>query len=456
MPLPNYFLIDLPPEATLTPAMAEEAAKTLKNNRERYLAVRSTRSLIDFLVNLAREWQQADYPFRQMALDLPHSESGFSKEILAAGLDQFFSRFTTDNLLCWIEQELGHAGRLDGFESSAPERTGQRAAMAFGPEFQVHFTAGNLPCPAFMSLLTGLLLRSAQFLKCASRGAALPRLLAHSIYDLDPKLGACLELAAWKGGNEALEHAVLAEADCVTATGSDAALAAIRKRVPPRARFLGYGHKVSFSYLTKRALAAVTGTRLVGATARDIIAWDQLGCLSPHVIYIEDAAGRTAEEFAAKLAEELERREATEPRAAVPTTVAATIANRRAFYEVRAAHSPDTRHWSSAKSTAWTVVFEADPQFQLSCLHRFIYVKSVPSSEALRHGADAIRHAVSTVGLGATDDEVPGLAAEFARWGASRICPAGQMQNPPLAWRHDGAPALAGLVAWADWEKALS
>jgi len=29
------------------------------------------------------------------------------------------------------------------------------------------------------------------------------------------------------------------------------------------------------------------------------------------------------------------------------------------------------------------------------------------------------------------------------------------MQNPPLAWRHDGRPPLADLVSWTDWETGL-
>ena len=42
MNLPNYFLADLPQEATLTATMVGEACQTLKRNRERYLAGRST------------------------------------------------------------------------------------------------------------------------------------------------------------------------------------------------------------------------------------------------------------------------------------------------------------------------------------------------------------------------------------------------------------------------------
>ena len=47
----------------------------------------------------------------------------------------------------------------------------------------------------------GLLVRSAQFVKCAERASLLPRLFAHSLYEADPKLGACLEIAEWRGGN---------------------------------------------------------------------------------------------------------------------------------------------------------------------------------------------------------------------------------------------------------------
>ena len=131
---------------------------------------------------------------------------------------------------------------------------------------------------------------------------------------------------------------------------------------------------------------------------------------------------------------------------------AATIASRRAFYEVRAAHSPDTKFWRSENSTAWTVVYEADARFQLSCLHRFIYVKGVTDVKALLESADSVRGQVSTIGLAAPEERMRELAGPLARWGATRICPLGQMQNPPLTWRHDGRPGLGDLVTWTDFE----
>jgi hypothetical protein len=98
------------------------------------------------------------------------------------------------------------------------------------------------------------------------------------------------------------------------------------------------------------------------------------------------------------------------------------------------------------------VVYEADPQFQLSCLNRFIYVKSVRDLDELLHHAEAVRGKVSTVGVALPEHEAPQLSARLARWGVTRICPLGRMQQPPLTWRHDGRPALGDLVSWTDLE----
>jgi hypothetical protein len=242
------------------------------------------------------------------------------------------------------------------------------------------------------------------------------------------------------------------EADCVTATGGDESLAAIRQRVPLRARFLSHGHRVSFAFVAAEVLSGFTARKLVSHAADDVVTWDQLGCLSPHVLYVERGGSVAGEKFAELLAEELARRETTEPRGALQPADAAAIASRRGFYQVRASHSRGTQLWCSEGSTAWTVVYEDDARFQTSCLHRFIYVKGVSDvAEALR-GADGVRGQVSTVGLAAVGEKAQELATQFARWGATRVCPLGQMQNPPLTWRHDGRPSLGDLVTWTGWE----
>lgn len=452
MNLPDYFLADLPADATLSAAMIAEACQTLKRNRERYLANRPTHSLINVLSGVAERWLEPAYPFRRLALEQGPAATGFPAATLAAGLECFFKQLTRENFHALMEQDLGHARRLDSMVSAEVEHQSGRGAMAVAPELLVHFAAGNLPAPALMSIALGVLVRSAQFVKCASGATLLPRLFAHSLYEAEPKLGACIEIAGWPGENPALADALFAEADCVTATGSDATLEAIRLRLPGRVRFLGYGHRVSFAFVASRALRGLASRRIVERAAADVAAWNQAGCLSPHLIYVEEGGDLSAEQFAEALAKEMERREAAEPRGELPVESAAAIASRRSIYELRASHSPDTRCWFSANSTAWTVVYEADPRFQLSCLNRFVYVKGVKDLTQALQSADHVRGKVSTVGLAAPDDQAQDMAAELARWGVSRVCPVGRMQNPPLTWRHDGRPALGDLVGWTDWE----
>jgi len=452
MNLPDYFLADLPPEARLGPTMITEACQALRRNRARYLAPCSTLSLIETLGDVAANWLQPHDPFRQLALRRGPAATGFSEATLRNGLDTFLRRMTAEGLRTWVEQDLGHLDRLDRFVASEPEQASQRTALASGPELLVHVTAGNLPIPACVSLVCGLLVKSAQFVKCASGTSLLPRLFAHSLYAVEPKLASCIEIAEWKGGTPALEEVLFSEADCVTATGTDETLAAVRSRLPARVRFVGYGHRVSFGYVAREVLSKSEAKQVAERAARDIVAWNQHGCLSPHAFYVEEGGSVTPSQFAEVLAGALARHELSEPRGELSTSEATAIASRRRLYEIRAAASPDTQMWHSEGSTAWTVIYEANPLFQLSCLNRFIYVKAVNDPDGALHGAAAVQNQVSTVALASFGDRGRELAAAFARWGALRVCPIGRMQDPPPAWRHDGRPALGELITWTDWE----
>ena len=452
MNLPNYFLADLSDLATLSHQLIADACETLKKNRERFLLPRSTESTIQVIASLARDWLDRDFPFRKMVLDQGPELTGFTRETLATGLNQFFAQVTRENLLRLVEQDLGNARRLDEFSSDAGELKSDRSSIARGPELIVNFTGGVIPNPTLTSMIIGLLSRSAQFFKCASGTAFIPRMFAHSLYMADRKFASCIEVAEWKGGTETLDSALFENANCVTATGSDETLAKIYSKVSPRTRFLGYGHKVSLGYVTREMLSRLHHPQLLQSAVDDIIAWNQLGCLSPHVIYVESGGPTAPHDFAEQLALALKDREQSEPRGSIANDASAAITGRRMLYETRSLDGDHTKIWQSEGSTAWTVVYEEDPQWQLSCLNRFIYVKAVGTVSQFLLAAAPVQAHLSTVGLAAQGDRVRELALEFSRFGATRICPLGQMQNPPLTWRHDGRPTLGDLVTWSDLE----
>lgn len=455
MQLPNYFLADQPPEATLKPALIAEACQTLRRNRERYLLPRSTESILHTIVEVARAWATPTSLWRTLVREQGPAATGFSAEVLEAGLDAYFRQLTPRNLNALVVHELGHPQRLDRLIANDGETFLGVTAQARGPELLAHITAGVLPTPVFTAILHGLLVRSAQFVKCATGSSLLPRLFAHALRDVEPKLAACLEVAEWKGGTPDLEAALFAEANCVVAAGGDDTMEALRRVLPSRVRFLAHGHRVSAGYVAREVLLGQDKERVVAAAARDVAAWDQLGCLSPHAIFVETGGMLPPEAFAERLAQELARIETRLPRGPLPPETAAAIFQRREFYRVRAAADDRTRCWFSPDSTAWSVVYEADPQFQLSCLHRFVYVKSVDTLEECLRQAEPVRGQWSTVGLAAEGVRAGELAQQFADWGVTRICPLGRMQLPPITWRHDGRPVLGDLVSWRQHELAL-
>ncbi len=452
MNLPHYFLADLPDRGALTPAMITDACLAVKSNRRRYLAERTTPDLIEAIAALAEDWLDPANPYRRQALARGPAELGFSSETLAAGLDAFFETLTREQLRALVAQDLGHPQRLDQLAANEDETRADRVSLAHGPELLVHVTAGRLPNPPLMSLILGLLARSAQFMKCASGTSLLPRLFAHSLREIEAKLAACIEIAEWPGGTRALETPLFAQADCVSAMGSDETLARLHEVVPAHVRFLGYGHRLSFGYVAHELLSSHALPKVAAAAARDVAAWNQLGCLSPHAFFVEAGGRNPPERFAEALAEELARCEQAQPRGTLPVAEAAAIAARRAFYEVRAAHSRDTQLWASPGSTAWTVVFENGPRLSASCLNRFVYVKAVAGIDEALAGADEFRGKIATVGLAASGTREQALVLRLSRWGVPRVCPLGRMQQPPPTWRHDGRPALGDLVRWTDWE----
>ncbi len=470
-PLPNLFLADLDPSLVLTPAVVRDACHAIRRNRHAWLARLRTRQVAEIIAYVAEQWLEPDNGFRLMALSRGCEELGHGPATLARGLDAFFRQLTLENIEGLVAQDLGDNRRLDDFSASVSEVRSARSAIARGPALLAHVASGNIPVPTLHSIVLGMVLRSAQFIKCPSRQSLLPRLFAHSLAAAEPKLGACIELASWPGGTADLESALFHEADCVTATGSDEMLRDIRSRLPIATRFVGYGHRVSLAFVSNDVLSTYSLRRVVRDLATDVVAWNQHGCLSPHAVYVQDDGAASPEALAAALAEELARREQAEPRGSLPPEDAAAIVARRDIYRLRSALSGESTDrlrfesafrdipggvclWESEGGTQWTVILDRDPRFEHSCLNRFLYVKPVRHVSEMLRVLEPSRSHVSTVGVAAVDHRAAEIARELASWGVPRICPVGKMQEPPLAWRHDGRPALADLVEWTDFENA--
>lgn len=343
----------------------------------------------------------------------------------AAGFAEYLGEVRAEDLVALVAAELGNAGILDDFQPHGPSGG---LARAYGPEVILHVISGNTPHAGLQSLLRGLLLGSRNLCKLPRGG--LPALEAFRA-GLPPELAARVEFSS------VLPDAWLARAEAVIVFGSDETIAALHARVRPGQRFIAHGRRISLGLILDDP------ARLsIPAAARAVSLFDQQGCLSPHGFYVRGDALT----YAGALAAELARAGPCAPR---EPTEAARVRAWRDDFQFRAANDPTRlRLWSSPGSLAWTVAFDAaDPRFTPSPLYRAVTVKPLPAD--LPAALAGVRPHLSTIALWPSTPETAAFARDL---GASRLCPLARMQLPPLTWHQDGAPSLAALVRWIDFE----
>jgi hypothetical protein len=267
-------------------------------------------------------------------------------------------------------------------------------------------------------------------------------LFARALTERLPELGESVAVVDFRrDDDEALD--ALARAECVVATGGDAAVAAIGARVAPR-RFVGHGHRFSLAVVGgSSALGSQGLLKAARGVALDVALWDQLGCLSPlAAVVIGDL--RDAERFAEALAAALAALEKRMPRGRVEPAAAAAIARERAEAEMRAA-AGEAVSVRAGEGTSWTVVCEAGLARRPAPLHRFVRVQAASEAELF----DAYRGA-PLAGVAAMGAPATGLL----EGGASRVCLPGRLQTPPLSWPRGGLGVLTSLARRASIESS--
>ena len=436
--------------------------------RQRVRQHRNTDAIIDALAQAAKNWLEPNNPWRLRAIEQAPAATGFSSAMVSEAVDLTFSAITDQSLHQFVNGELGDRKVLDG--SVEPERgallratvqSPLRGAMlrapdpstkikAIGPQLIAHFLAGNVPAPGIVSICCGLLLKSANLVKVSGRDSLFPTLFVESLRMVDAELADCVAVLDWRREERALTQAALAEADAVIAYGDDETVEMLRRMCRPDARFIGYGHKLSFAVVGREALKQEAVASLAESAAFDVSVYDQQGCLSPHVVYVEKGGAVAPRDFAAALAGAMAAYQLRVPRGQLSIEESAQIAKLRGAYEFRSASDKSVAVWASAGTNGWLVIYEEDPMFTPSCLNRVVFVKPVERLERITELLCRFAPNLSTVGIAPLNERAMSFANALADLGVNRVCPIGQMQRPPLTWHHDGRPNLADLVRWVE------
>jgi hypothetical protein len=387
-------------------------------------------------------WDRRETRFRAGVERELAVETGYHPAMVAAALDDVARAFRRPALERLLRRELGAPDVLDRFV----RRPGGRMERAYGPGLVAVALSGNVFHVAAESLVLALLTKSACIVKASSRDRLFPVLFARSLAAHDARIAAALAVAWWPGGETAFEDAVYGVAGAVVAYGGEEAVAGVRARTPPDARFVAHGPKVSFAVVTRGHAGRPAVAR---AAAHDVSFFDQQGCVSPHTIYVE---GDTDEAlaFARRLAPAMAREQGRTPRGPLAPEEASAVQQARGAAEFR----PGAEVFASPGGSAWTVIFDPDPAFAVSCLNRVVYVKPLAGRDALPGLLAPVRAYLQTAGVAGDAAARAAVAAIVGPLGVVRVCALGRMQHPPADWRHDGRPRLLDLLRWTEIEAA--
>jgi acyl-CoA reductase-like NAD-dependent aldehyde dehydrogenase len=405
--------------------------------------------IVEVIDTVVQRWLAPDYSYRQQAEQVLPTITRYSPPMIRHGLDTLLHGFRKECLWQLLEAEFGDPLVLDKFR---PRPHAEGMTRAYGPRLITHIFSGNVPALPAWSLICGLLTKSANLGKSASEEPLFAAWFARSVWEVCPELGECLAVGWWQGGDIELEAAAFAPSDVVIAYGSDAAMRDIQQRVPPETRFLAYGHKVSFGVIGREALGSAQAEHTARQAAYGVSVFDQQGCVSPHLLYVERGGEVSPEAFVDLLGAQMAAVHEELPRGPLPLADSTAIRHLRGTYEFRQFADDRVRLVCSEPGTAWTVVYEADAPFTASCLNRTVRVHPVDDIAEIASRLQPVQAYLQTAGVALPPARLQALAEELGRLGVTRLCSLEQMPWPRMTWHHDGRCNLLDLIRWTDIE----
>ena len=401
-------MIDDAPAIRARATAVLDAGKALRaaNTAER------ARWLAEAAITLARHAKQA-------ALQLSEA-TGMSVPMV-----DWASRTTLDTIREDTLRALARKASLESEEASAPI-----AMLAV-------VLAGNVFTAPVRGIVVPLLLGVPVLVKTSSKELTFPAMLRDALRRADASLGAAIDLVAFPGGDVDCETALVDCAEAVSVYGSDETVAAMASRLGS-ASLIPHGHGVSVAYCGAEATGDARLSDTIAGLSLDICAYDQRGCLSPQLIFVEETSERPAEDFAVRLAEEgLDPMSQTLPRGPLPASVGVEQAQWRGVAEVEG---------TLIFGASYGLAIRSAQAIRWSPGYRNVTIVPVRTIEEAVRAMEPIGAGLKCVGVDpASISEVRARLRE-SRALSAYACTLGSMQTPALDAPADGLPIWHGLL----------
>ena len=434
----------------LTAPQIDELAQRVKRAAREHLATLAVSQIIEIVDRaVARLLDPAD-PYRRQADCMLPVITGYDAEMVRLGLTAYLKTFRAPQLHRFVAEDFANPKVLDEFQPAAKGG----AVRAFGPQLLVHNWAGNVPGLPLWSLVCGLLVKAGNIGKLPSAEPLFASLFARLLAEVHPPLADCMAVVWWKGGDPQCPAALFAQADTVLAYGGNDAIEQIRAQVPATTRFLPYGHKLGFGMIGRDALDTQRAPATARLAAHDIARYEQQGCYSPHVFYVERGGKVSPREFAQYLAGELAGLQRRFPRRMLALEDAVAMAGWRQACELQSLAASGAELIGD-EAAPWCVAYAQQAQpLAPTAGNRTIQVVAVDRLDDVARLIEPHAIYLQTAGLATTPGELFRLSQQLGAAGVTRICAIGSMTAPEAGWHHDGRFNLLDLVRMVEIEQS--
>jgi hypothetical protein len=315
-----------------------------------------------------------------------------------------------------------------------------KAAAPLGPRAGIagFIMAGNVAGAGIHEVVLSMLAGRAVLIKTASSEPDFFPAFAATLADVDADLAGRLAALNWSRDDRARTAELAASVDLLVAYGADSTMAALPK---PR-EFVGFGSRVSGAIIGLHEIDDVMCGELAGNIARDATLFEQLGCLSPHHVFVVGTSSDDARDFARAISIELARLATILP---APKTLdlqdAAAVRRVREIARWRALSGEPVELYEGPRLD-WTVVFDRDARFTISPGYRTLFVSAAATPQDLEERFDAVAPFIESLAIAGTEPTLAEVRTLAERRGVPRIAAPGAMQSPSLDWRHGGGKFL--------------
>ena len=401
--------------------------------------------ILDVLEAVADCWADPEYHLRKKAQEVLPGLIDFSAEMVEAGLNVVSHICRKENLEKRLSGELGGMHVLNRWQAK-PHLGFDLLAKPRG--VLLHLTAGNVFVGAVDSLVSGIITKNVNILKMSRVDTFFPALFIESIKENDPQGIIWPNQAAllWKGGSEEIENPLLQSDLTVVFWGGLQALESIRSRIGNYTKLVENGPRYSFAVIDGKRIEAGLDETIIKGLALDLCRWDQQACSSPHVVYVIDEKAENLNLLMEELYDELLN--VNEELPIGNLTFDEKVEIRKVRDLARMQQAQGHGRLLCPEKFDFSLIYEENPEFKISCLNRTLFFKCVESVEELMVQIKPISKFLQTVGCCATAELQRQLEKELIDCGAKRVTDFGGMSEGHDGAPHEGGYLLRDLVDW--------